>query len=182
MTIVDFKSRISTLKKSRGIALVTALIITLVVFMLIMSTIYMITSSTTKSGAGKRYATAQEAADGAVEVMKDSIGLVLLNTPVSSLTYLTVASGNLTTTIVEGGPANVSTVNIILPGTELTNYYKATVTIERLYSRALPGSRVEFARSGSGVGGTAVYFRISTVVTGPNNTKAETTALYRYVG
>ena len=42
----------SKLKADSGVALVTALIITAVVFLLIMSSLYVITSSTSISGAG----------------------------------------------------------------------------------------------------------------------------------
>ena len=80
----DF-GRLSAIGNERGIALVMALIITLVVFLLIMSTIYVTTTSTKISGAGKRYASASEAADGAVEVMKDAINLTTYGEPISSL-------------------------------------------------------------------------------------------------
>jgi len=162
----------------RGIALIMALIITLVVFMLIMSTMYVTTISTKISGAGKRYASASEAADGAVEVMKDAINLVSYGDPITSLP-MTDTSGlaNALTNI--NAPTKV-TLN--LSGTSLFQTYKAEIIVERLYSQALPGGRLEFARSAGGSGGTAVYYRISTIVTGPNNSRAETTALYRFVG
>jgi Tfp pilus assembly protein PilX len=172
------KTKISPIKNNKGIALVMALIITLVVFLLIGSTLYVITQSTRISGAGKRYATAAEAADGAVEVMKDAINLVMYGEPASSLP-MSNTSGLVDALATDNTPA---TVNLNLPSTSFFNSYQAKITVERLYTKALPGGRIEFARSAGGAGSTAVYFRISTVVTGPNNTKAETTALYRFVG
>lgn len=166
----------------KGIALVTALIISLLVFMLITSTLYVITSSTGMSGAGKRYSTAAEAADGSVEVMKEAINLILSGEPVSSLPF-TEKEGKLVDAVLVGGPANVANVEITLPGSGLSSRYAATVTVERLYAKTLSGGRIEFARPGSNAGTTAVYFRISVRVEGKGaGTRAETTALYRFVG
>lgn len=162
----------------RGMALVMALIITLVVFLLIMSTVYMTTTSTRISGAGKRYASASEAADGAVEVMKDAINLITYGDPTSSLP-LSNTTGLLTALTQINTPTKV-TLN--LSGTSLFQTYTAEIVVERLYSQAIPGGRLEFARSAGGSGGTAVYYKINAVVTGPNNSRAETTALYRFVG
>lgn len=169
----------SLLSRSNGIALVMALIITAVVLLLIISTMYVITSSTKMSAAGKRYATASEAADGAVEVMKDSINLVMYGEPISSLPLQDTAQLiNAITTL--GQP---TTVSLNLSGTGLFQVYTAQITIERLYSKVIPGGRIEFARSAGGSGGTAIYFKISTAVTdSKTNTKAETTAVYRFVG
>lgn len=167
---------------SRGIALVTALIVTLVVFMLIMSTMYLVTSSTTMSGAGKRYATAQEAADSSVEVLKECIGLIAHGETVDSLP-ITVTSGNLATTVFTEGSSNAATIRLTLPGTELSSYYEATVKVERLFTKSLPGGRLEFGRSAGGAGSTAIYYRISATVVGTHNaTRAETSALYRLSG
>jgi hypothetical protein len=155
-----------------------ALIITMVVFMLIGATLYVVNTSTTISGAGKHYATACEAADGAVEVMKDCINLVMYGEPRDALP-ITNTTNLVNALSKDNQPAQVT---LVLPGTGFFSSYTASITVERLYSKALPGGRLEFARSAGGSGGTAVYFRISTIVTGPNNTKAETTAMYRFVG
>ena len=168
--------------KERGIALITALVVVLVVFMLIMSTMYVVTSSTTISGAGKRYATAAEAADGAVEVMKEAINLEIPGYDISGLPLTEDVPGDLITAIFNSGASNAKTVTLNLPGATFTTQYTARVTVERLYEKELPGGRPEFAKGGGGAGNTAVYFRISAVVEGPKNTRAETTALYRYTG
>ncbi len=163
----------------KGIALVMALIITLVVFLLVATTIYMATNSTSMSGAGKRYASASEAADGAVEVMKDSINLVMYGTPIADLTYFNNKDGLLDAISKNNTPTKVT---LKLDGTGLFTTYTAVITIERLYLKALPGGRLEFARSAGGSGGSAIYYKITSVVTGPKNTQAETSAMYRFVG
>jgi len=173
-------TQIMIMRNNKGIALVMALIITLVVFLLIMSTIYVTTTSTTISGAGKRYASASEAADGAVEVMKDAINLTMYGEAISTLPFDPATTSGLVTALSQN---NVPTdVTLTLTGTVLASSYTAKITVERLYSKSIPGGRLEFGRSAGGSGGTAVFFRISTIVTGPNNSTAETTALYRFVG
>ena len=167
-------------KKNRGIALVSALLVSLAVMLLVMSTLYFVTQATSMSGAGKRYATASEAADGAVEVMKDAVNLIMMGEPVSSLPIQDASPPCLLDSILFDENADCKTT-LTMPGTGFFDDYKASMTVTRLYTTSLPGSRTEFARAGGGAPTTAVYFRISTVVTGTGSTKAETTALYRYV-
>ncbi len=174
----------SKLKTDGGVALVTALIITAVVFLLIMSSLYVITSSTSISGAGRRYATASEAADGAVELAKDTISLtwriedlpsIVPAGPCEGKSYdLSYAAQNLN---------NPCTKTITLPGT-MNEYYKATVTIEYLYSTGQAGSRIEFPpRFVGGMSGVGLYYRITTIVTDKKkNTTAENSVLYRFTG
>ena len=169
------------LRSDRGIALVTALIVTLIAFMLIMSTLYVITSSITISGAGKRYATASECADGAVEVMKNAINLMIYGKSTSDLPLVEATAGDLEHAIMNAGASNARTVTLTLPSTAFLQKFTATIIIENLFTKSLPGGRIEFGRSaGGGAGSTAVYYRISTVCQGPKNTRAETTALYRF--
>lgn len=166
----------SKLLTERGIALVTAIIISLASLLLVTSVLYFIIQSTNISGAGKRYASASEAADGSVEVMKEAINLVMYGESVTALPLSDTA--NLSNAILNvGEPA---TVTLTLPSATWFQSYAATITVERLYSSYIPGGRIEFARGGGSAPSTAVYYRISTVVTGPNNTRAETTALYMY--
>lgn len=171
--------RRSAIGNESGMALVMALIITLVVFLLIMSTVYVTTTSTRISGAGKRYASASEAADGAVEAMKDAINLITYGDPINSLTLFTNTEGLANALSQLNAPTKVK---LNLPGNSFLQTYTAEIIVERLYSQAIPGGRLEFARSAGGSGGTAVYYKINAVVTGPNNSRAETTALYRFVG
>jgi hypothetical protein len=169
----------SLLSTNKGVALVVALLVSLATILLIMSTAYFVMHSTSMSGAGKRYATASEAADGAIEVMKDAINLVFMGEPVSSLPLKDATPPCLVDAIFQEQNRCVTT--LLLPGTDLLSEYKATITVMRLYASALPGNRIEFARAGGGAPSVAVYFRINTVVTGTGGTRAETSALYRYV-
>ncbi len=163
----------------KGIALVLALVITMIVMIMIVSTMYVINRSTSMSGAGKRYQTASAASDGAVEVMKDSIGLLINGEPESVLPFTIATPGSLVNSILNvGSPV---TVTLTLPGTDLSTNYPTSITIERVFTKSIPGSRIQFPPSSGGAGGEGVYYRINTVVTGPNNARAETTALYRYV-
>ena len=175
------KSEVYTfrMKHQKGIALVMALIITLVVFLLVMSTLYMVNTSTIISGAGKRYASAAEAADGAVDVMKESIMLIRRGDPISNMPF-SDTSGLALAVFQSYTP---TTVTLDLSGTGLLTTYQAKITIQKIGEKALIGTRIEFGRAGTGGGGggSAVYYKINVVVTGPNNTKAETDALYRHV-
>lgn len=169
-----------------GVALVAALIITLVSFMLIMSTLYMITSSTKISGIGKRYATAAEAADGAVEVVKDVINGVWYNLSVSTIFESPTANCdggatyNLEYAIKNKG--QLCTKQLALPSA-MGGKFEATITVEYLYLLALPGGRIEFAKSASSAPSTAIFYRITSKVKDANgNTTAENAALYRFTG
>jgi len=169
----------SLLSTNNGIALIAALMISLSVMLLIVSTMYFVLHSTSISGAGKRYATASEAADGAVEVMKDTIHLIIMGEPVSSLPIVDSSPPCLVDSVLNERTSCSTTLT--LPGNSLFNDYNAQITVMRLYASWLPGSRIEFARAGGGAPTTAVYFRINTIVKGPGGTRAETSALYRYV-
>jgi hypothetical protein len=174
----EYNTKKSQVTEERGIALAIALIVSLAVMLLIVSTVYLIIHATSMSGAGKRYATASEAADGAVEVMKDTIHFILMGEPVSSIPIVDASPPCLVHSILNENAG--CTTSLVLPGAEL-NDYKAHITVMRLYASSLPGSRLEFARAGGGAPTTAIYFRISTVITGAGGARAETSALYRYV-
>ena len=174
----------STIRSSRGIALILSLIITLIVFLMVGSLLYVLLRSTGMSGAGKRYASASDAADGSVNVLKDTINLAMWGESIGPIFQGggactgTGESGNITNSIMTNN--SPCTVQIILPSAVSGNY-TAKVTLVRLYSMMIPGGRIEFARSG-GVGSTAIFFRITTKVVGPNNATAENAVLYRFVG
>jgi len=178
--IIEYNSKKPEIINDKGIALVSALLISLAVMLLVMSTLYFVTQATNMSGAGKRYSTASEAADGAVEVMKDAVNLIMMGEPVSSLPIQDASPPCLLDSVLFDENTDCKTT-LTMPGTGFFDDYKASMTVTRLYTTALPGSRAEFARAGGGAPTTAVYFRINTVVTGAGSTRAETTALYRYV-
>ena len=166
------------LSADKGVALVLTLILSLAGLVLATGLIYFLVQSIAMSGAGKRYTTASEAADGAVEVMKDAINLVIMGEAVSSLP---IVDPNDPACLADSilNEEKSCTTTLTLPGENLFTDWQANVTVTRLYSASIPGSKIEFARSG-GAPTTAIYFRINTVVTGPGNARAETSALYRY--
>lgn len=174
------------IKNQRGVALLTALLMSLVIMAMVTGTLYFVTQSTKMTGAGKRYATAQDAADGTIDIMRDVINYTIWGGDVSK-------EPGLAGIIVEKDPSDPCLakavlinpglsceVEITLPG-EIGNF-NANVTLRRLFSRALPGGRLEFAQSAGGAPSNAIFFRISTEVKGPGNTTAENSALYRWAG
>jgi len=71
----------------KGIALVTALMLTLISLTIVMYLLYMITSGAKQSGANKRYRTALEASYGATDLMvKEVLPQIFKTTIASSLT------------------------------------------------------------------------------------------------
>ena len=71
----------------KGIALVTALMFTLISLTIVMALLYMITRSTQISGQQKKYKTSLEAAYGGTEIItKDIIPMILSNTSISTIT------------------------------------------------------------------------------------------------
>lgn len=164
------------LSNQEGIALVTAVIMSVVIMVMMLGALYLVMQSIGLSGAGKRYATASEAADGAIEAAKDDINQAMW--------------GNTSTTMFQGCSCFTDAIindntpctnNKTLLGTGSTSY-SARITIERLYSIVIPGSTIQFPPSASGAPSRAVYYRITSRVTGPNNTSAENSVLYRYTG
>ena len=77
---------IKCLNNEKGIALVTALILTLISLTIIMALLYMITAGTKLSGAQKRYKSSLEASQGGAEILlKDIIPTVMRNYSSSTL-------------------------------------------------------------------------------------------------
>lgn len=169
----------------KGVALLMALIITLVVFLLIGSTIYMVTLSTTMSGAGKRYASASEAADGAVNIVKESINLARGGEQVLGAYKNSgncIEGSTIQDRITKGSLA--CTAELDLPGTFGASY-EGMVSVQRVFTADAHGSRIEFARAGgSGGGGRLIFYRITVLVKGknPSDATAENSVLYRYKG
>ncbi|MBI3398062.1 MAG: hypothetical protein HY026_02340 [Deltaproteobacteria bacterium] len=180
----------STFKKStiyhlpstnnKGIALVVALLMSVAIMALVAGILYFITQSTIMSGAGKRYATASEAADGAINVVKDSINKTMWGETVTTMITATCTGQtyNLSFAILNQGSACQTTITL----TGISGDYRATVTLLRLYTVSLPGGRLEFARTAGGAPSTAIFYRITVSVQGPNNATAENSALYRFTG
>ncbi len=163
-----------------GVALIMALIVTLLVFLLVMSTLYVITQSTGISGAGKRYATASEAADGAAEVVKEGIRKVWQKEPLPSILIDTCFGQTYNFKSAAETKNTPCITTMTLPSTIISKY-SATVSVEYLFTLGQAGMRITFPpKSVGGFSGVATYYRITTVVAGPNNTSAENSVLYRY--
>lgn len=80
------------LNDNKGIALVTALMLTLISLTIVMYLMYMVTSGVKQSGANKSYRTALEASYGATElVMKEIIPTLFTTTIAASLSNPTAA-------------------------------------------------------------------------------------------
>ncbi|OGW61888.1 MAG: hypothetical protein A2638_05680 [Nitrospirae bacterium RIFCSPHIGHO2_01_FULL_66_17] len=160
----------------RGIALVLALLMSLMIMALAASVLYVVAQSTRLSGATKRFATAAEAADGAVQAAKDAINQI--NWGQSATTTAFGSDGCLTAEIITGTGVPCSKT-LTLP-TATIGAFAATVTVERLYASDIPGGRLEFARAAGGAPTKAIFYRITTIVTGPDNASAENAILYRF--
>ena len=162
--IQDTKFRIrktdteTILRSEKGIALVMALIISLGIMVLVTGVLYFSIQSTSISGAGKRYSTCEEAADGTVEVIKEGINMVMVTEPIPSQIN---DSSNCFVDAAIGAVSNC-TVSVNLPGTVGTDY-TSTVTFQNLLGggMAMAGGRIEFPPTAAGgTGTTAVYFRV----------------------
>jgi hypothetical protein len=167
------------LSNQTGFALVTAIIISFAVFSLIIGILYFATKSTTMSGAGKRYATACQAADGAIEMMKDG----LMHSDSLPPGFPTACDEGYAFTYAVGLPSTACTMNITsLQGTVLGTTYQATAKIYMAASYVQPGYRIEFPPRGyaGGSSGIAKIFRINMKVTGPDNAGCENSVLFRY--
>jgi len=132
------------------------------------------------SGAGKRYTTASEAADGSIEIMKTAIQSIARGEDIASLPIADSTPPCLADAILFSDNTPCS-ATLTLPSSDLFSRYSASVTVTRLYASPLTGSRIEFPKAYGGPATTAIYYRINAVVTGEGNAKAETSALYRHV-
>ncbi|MGD0282732.1 MAG: hypothetical protein ABSB95_10255 [Dissulfurispiraceae bacterium] len=85
-------------KNQKGIALVTALLLTLIGLAIILAAVYFVTQGTKMSGFQKKYATALEASHGGVEIItKEIIPKTIGGTALSSLgTFSSMLSENTT--------------------------------------------------------------------------------------
>jgi hypothetical protein len=166
------------LSNEDGFALVTAIIISAAVMVLIIGMLYFTTRSTTMTGAGKRYATACEAADGVVEMVKDAI----MHSDSLPAGFPAACNESYDFSWAVGQTSQKCTLNFSsLQGTVLGTTYTATAKINMTGSGVSPGYRIEFpprAYAGGGNGISSVY-RIDISVTGPNNASCENSVLFR---
>ncbi len=172
-TMDDTLPRKGTLHREAGVALVTALLITLIVFLLVGSVWYATMRATRMSAPF--YADACAAADGSVQMAKDAINQAIVGEPVSTLFSSAFA------TCLQ---ANVFTVNapctsqLTLPGT--VGNFTARVTLTPIFQGGVRLATKRFPPVP--IGNTnAVFYRIVTLVTGPGNTQCENAVVYRNV-
>lgn len=169
------------LASERGIALVLALIMSLAIMAMAAGTLYFINQSTQISGAGKQYVTASEAADGAVNFMKDVINLtqradpdltnLLLQNTWDPPPCITEATAVLNSDVWNEGNPCLSTV-------DMGNGFTANVSLSHLYKLGDGGG--EFAPSTGGGSPSSTFYKIAVQVTGPNNASADSSILYRF--
>lgn len=164
--------------RQKGLALVTTIIMTFAIMVMATGTLYFLNLSTNMSGAGKKYATALEAADGSVDLAKETINLTWAGSPPPAVFTPGTCPPN--AIVMKDTPCQGT---VTLPAA-LNGTYQATITITRLSdSISLVGGRIEFPPDNSGGGAaakTAVLYRIATSVVGPDNTMAENSVLYRH--
>jgi hypothetical protein len=168
----------------KGIALVMALIISLVAFIVVGTTLYLVTQSVTMSGAGKTYATAEECSDGAVMIAKEVIIYVQNRRPPPDVFTSAVCEGQTTPlqyAIMDPalGPCKVT---LYLPGAAGTSY-EAQVIFQKLFAGPGPGGRIVFGESGEGAGkAIKQFYRLVTRCENrQTGASAENSVFYRFV-
>ncbi len=154
-----------------GIALVTALMITLIVFLLIGSVWYATMRATRMSSPV--YIDACAASDGAIQATKDAINQASVNEPVSSVFPATFASCIQSNIISMNVPC---TGQLILPST--MGDFTATVTLTPIFQKGPALSSKRFPRNW-GQRTSSTFYRIVAFVDGPNNTRCENAVVYR---
>ncbi len=167
-------ARSGRLASQRGIAMVFALILSLTIMALAAGVLYFVNQSSQMSGAGKMYATASEAADGTVNLMKD----VITKTIRADETLDTlIANTGLTDTTVCLTPTILGSTLAPCPMSVLLGAYTANIALTFL-SR-LPKGSIEFADQ-NGTSSVVTSYKINVAVVGPDNTSAEDSVLYRF--
>jgi len=182
------KIRTDNNSKESGIALVTALVITLVVLMLISSLTYLFTKGFQTNIINRQFSTVYEAANGGVEYTTGVVNSSLLNGALP---------GNLGSVGDEPTLLNIiqctdeSSEETITAQTADGNY-QITTTIKCLGKKAIPGygGALKFppppALSSGGTGGSGtqyIFYKIissATETTGSTN-RGKTEAIYRVI-
>ncbi len=159
----------------RGVALLTALIITLVVFLLVGSVWYATMRATRMSSP--IYADACAAADGAIQLTKDAINQAVVGEPAPSI-FTGAFAGCLQNNIFTVN--STCTSQLTLAGASSMSDFTANVTLTPIFQGGVRLATKRFPPVP--IGNTnAVFYRIVTVVTGPGNTRCENAVVYRNV-
>lgn len=166
-----------------GIALVMALIITLVAFLVVASTLYLVSRSVTMSGAGKTYATADEAADGTLDLLKEYINAV--NFAEDDLPNIFTSPN-----CQEGIPISQAIISFDISPCTLTldlpavvgASYTANVTLQRMGLGSREGNPIFPEKKVGRGGGVPILYRILVHVENrATGASAENVAVYRFV-
>jgi len=175
---------VGRLASEQGIALVLALIMSLAIMAMASGVLYFVNQSTQISVAGKNYNTASEAADGAVNLMKDIINLTLRSDPDLDNLLLEVQEGNppcITAAAISNAVISNDVWNEKKPcqvTVDMGNDFTATVSLAYLYS--LDSGSMQFPPS-AGVGSSTAFYKITVQASGPNNASADSSVLYRFI-
>lgn len=174
----------------RGIALITALIITIVVMMLIGSLTYLFTTSFQTNIINRRFSTTYEAANGGAEYGAGLINTQMAALPLTDLGTITVSGGSSFNAIVQ---CSTTTQTATINAVTADNQYQMTVTIQCVGTNFIPGSEASSlifppkpAAAGGGISTGASgynYYRIISQATEATNSTniSRTEALYRLV-
>ncbi|MBI4685724.1 MAG: hypothetical protein HY755_11050 [Nitrospirae bacterium] len=182
------KNRADNNSKESGIALVTALVITVVVLMLISSLTYLFTKGFQTNIINRQFSTVYEAANGGVEYSTGVLNSYLVGTTLTNIGTITVTGGTFDGIATCTDQANTATITArTADGT-----YTIATTITCLGSKAIPGygGALKFppppAMAGGGIGGGAtkyIFYSIisqATETTGSTNI-GRTEAIYRVI-
>jgi hypothetical protein len=183
------KIRADNNSKESGIALVTALVITVVVLMLISSLTYLFTKGFQTNIINRQFSTVYEAANGGVEYTTGVVNSYLGGTSLTDIGTITVTGSKTMTDITT---CTTTTESATIQARTADGTYKVTATIKCLGTKAIPGygGALKFppppALAGGGTGGSAtkyIYYSIisqATETTGSTNI-GKTEAIYRVI-
>lgn len=183
------KNRTDNNSKESGIALVTALVITVVVLMLISSLTYLFTKGFQTNIINRQFTTVYEAANGGVEYSTGIINSYLGGTTLTNIGTIAVTGGKTFTDITT---CTTTSESATITAKTADGNYQITSTIKCLGNKPIPGygGALKFppppALAGGGTGGSAtkyIYYSITsnaTETTGSTNI-GRTEAIYRVI-
>jgi len=183
------KIRTDNNSKESGIALVTALVITLVVLMLISSLTYLFTKGFQTNVINRQFSTVYEAANGGVEYTTGTVNSYLVGTALTDIGNITVSGGKTFTDITT---CTTTSESAEIKARTADGTYEVTTTIKCLGSKAIPGygGALKFppppALAGGGTGGSATKYIFYSIISQATETSGSTNigrteAVYRVI-
>ena len=167
------------LTSNSGVALLMALIITVIVFLMIVSTLYLVTQGTMISGSRRSYDTACKASDGAVELTKDAIERTFSNDTLPGPNLFSTAFTSCLGANVYINNTSCTEQNFTMPAS-MGGTYTATIAVTRIAARVMTGGSIEFPPKAFGKN-IAIFFKITSMVTGANGLSCEDAVVYRHI-